>query len=309
MAKILIIDDDKEICRVISNGLRRQGYEVATAENGGEGLKVAAAMMPDLILCDLDMPGLNGQDVVAALRQDPRLGEIPLVFLSACVERDQIRRSMNLGGDDFITKPAPWPEILATISARLARRKKHLQHRDHEVTTAAEVFVGIIHDLNKAASEVQWLSDTTNKMVDQKNRIIQRVHQTLNAHNKPRAGHSTTPQPSASLLVKDNLRKKLLKLSEVKALMACGEYSDIHWGKDQHMMFRKPLKQWETELPPNQFIRVHRQAIINLAFLDYVEKDRDGKLHVHLLEFKPVIPVSQREAATFNRSLKQFQAR
>ena len=308
MAKILIIDDDREIRRVVSNGLQREGYEVKTAANGDEGLAVAAEMTPDLILCDLDMPGLNGQAVVAALRRNQRLGEIPLIFLSACVERDQIRQSMNLGGDDFITKPAPWPEILATIKARLARRKKQLQHRDQEVTTAAEVFVGIIHDLTKTAPEVQWLTEAATSLADQQNRIIQRVHQSLNANKQPAAGGSTAPPPAA-LLIEDSVHKKLVKLSEVKVLMACGEYSDIHWGKDQHMMFRKPLKQWAVELPADQFMRVHRQAIINLAFLDHVEKDRDGKMHVHLLEFKPVIPVSQRETAAFNRRLKQFQTR
>ena len=72
------------------------------------------------------------------------------------------------------------------------------------------------------------------------------------------------------------------------------------------MMFRKPLKQWATELPPGQFFRVHRQAIINLTHLDFVEKVEAGKLRIHLREFKEVIPVSQRETAAFNRCLKAF---
>jgi DNA-binding LytR/AlgR family response regulator len=113
----------------------------------------------------------------------------------------------------------------------------------------------------------------------------------------------------ASVLIKDSHRKQLLKLSEVKALMAYGEYSNIYWGKDQHLMFRKPLKQWAVELPSDQFIRVHRQAIVNLAFLDFVEKDFKGKSQIHLLEFKRVIPVSQRATPTFNRCLKKFRLR
>lgn len=307
MTKILIIDDDQEICRVVGNGLRREGYEVRTAANGAEGLAAAAEMTPDLILCDLDMPGLNGQEVVTALRRDGSLGEIPFIFLSACIEREQIRNSMNLGGDDFITKPAPWPDILAAVHARLARRQKQVRQREQEVEKAAEVFVGIIHDLNKGAPEVRWLADTTASIADQQNRIIQRVHQSLSKANLPGKGSSTASQQPSALLVKDHYRQKLLNLSEVKALLACGEYSDIHWGKDQHMMFRKPLKQWEEELPSGQFIRVHRQAIVNLAFLDFVEKDREGKLQIHLREFKSTIPVSQRETPAFNRSLKQFQ--
>ncbi|MDD5139575.1 MAG: response regulator [Verrucomicrobiales bacterium] len=309
MAKILIIDDDKQICSVVSEGLRRQGYEVTTASNGEEGLVAAAAMTPDLILCDLDMPGLNGQEVVSALRRDGRLGEIPVIFLSACMDRDQIRRSMNLGGDDFITKPAPWLEILAAVNARLERRQKQLQKMDQQVETAAKIFVGMIHDLNQGDTEVRWLADTVMETADQQNRIIQRVHESLTASHSSVTGSLSVPSRPDSVLVKDSQRQQLLKLSEVKALMADGEYSNIYWGKDQRLMFRKPLKQWVVELPSEQFIRVHRQAIVNLAFLDFVDKDSDGRLQIHLREFKQVIPISQRETPRFNRCLKQYQTR
>ena len=113
------------------------------------------------------------------------------------------------------------------------------------------------------------------------------------------------PDPD-SMFLKNSHQRHFLKLSEVKALLADGEYSNVYWGKDQHMMFRKPLKRWQAELPPEHFFRVHRQAIINLSFLDFVEKDREGKLQVHLRDFKEVIPVSQRETASFNRCIKAF---
>jgi DNA-binding response OmpR family regulator len=309
MAKILIIDDDPQICRVVGEGLRRQGHGVTAAPDGKAGLIAAAATTPDLVLCDLDMPGLNGQEVVAALRRDDRTGEIPVIFLSACVDRDQIRRSMNLGGDDFITKPALWPEILATVNARLDRRQKQLQHLNRQVEEAAKVFVGIIHDLNHADTEVRWLADTALDTADRQNQIVRRVHESLSA-NKPVAD-AFPPSPSrpASLLIKDSGRQQLVKLSEVKALLADSEYSHIHWGKGQHMLFRKPLKQWAAELPPEQFIRVHRQAIVNLAFLDFVDKDSEGRPQIHLREFSQVIPVSQRETSKFHRCLREFQAR
>jgi DNA-binding response OmpR family regulator len=320
MAKILIIDDDAQLGRVVSEGLRREGHAVTTAPDGKAGLTAAAALIPDLILCDLDMPGLNGHEVISALRKDNRLGEIPVIFLSACVDRDQVRHSMNLGGDDFITKPAPWPEILAAVNARLGRRQKQLQQRDRQVEEAAKIFVGIIHDLKKGGTEVRWLADTAMDTVDQQNQIIQRVHESLNA-NRPAAAVSPPvlrssptveggPAPSrpASVLISNNRRQQLLKLSEVKALIADGEYSNIYWGKDQHLMFRKPLKQWAVELPPEQFVRVHRQAIVNLGHLDFVAKDSGGRLQIHLKEFKQVIPISQRAAPKLNRCLKQYPA-
>lgn len=311
MAKILIIDDDRQICIVLGEYLRRQGYDVQTASNGEEGLAAAAAMLPDLIVCDLEMPGKDGQGVVSTLRQDPRLGETPVIFLSGCTERDQIRRSMNSGGDDYITKPAQLPEILEAVKARLSRRQKQLEQLDQQLDQAAQFFAGIIHDLNKnqAAPEVRWLADAGSDREEQQNQLLQKVRETLQAGNPTPAAGETALKAPATLLVKDHNRQRFLKLSEVKALMACGEYADIYWGKDQHFMFRKPLKQWAAELPAEQFVRVHRQAIVNLAFLDFVEKNAQGQLQIHLREFKQVIPVSQRETAAFNRVLKQFQGR
>lgn len=313
MAKILIIDDDPQICRALSEFLRRQDYEVAAASDGGQGLKAVAELAPDLIICDLDMPGLSGQEVVSALRRENRPDtEIPVIFLSGCTDRSQIRRSMNLGGDDFITKPAQLPEILEAVKARLERSRKRREQLDQQLEKAAEVFVGIIHDLNtrKSASEIGWLADSVTGLTSQQNQILQKVRDSLLATEPPAAANPAEPAaPPATLLVKKDSRQHFLKLSEVKALMACGEYSDIYWAKDQHMMFRKPLKQWELELPADQFVRVHRQAIINLAFLDYVEKDSTGKLQIHLQDFKQPIQVSQRETAEFNRRLKSFQLR
>lgn len=309
MSKVLIIDDDQQICTVLGDYLRRKGYEAKTAGNGQEGLALAADMVPDLILCDLEMPEMDGQAVVSALRQDRRLGEIPVIFLSGCTERSQIRRTMNLGADDFITKPAELPEILEAVQARLSRRQKQLEQLDQQLNQAAQIFVGIIHDLNQQAPpEVRWLADGSGDMDEQKNQILQKVRQSLNVGKTAAVATEAAPAPP-TLLLKDSNRQHFLKLSEVKALLANGEYADIHWGKDQHLMFRKPLKQWEMELPAEQFVRVHRQAIVNLSFLDFVEKDPAGRLQIHLRDFKQTIPVSQRETPTFNRLLKKFQTR
>ena len=307
MAKILIIDDDHDVCRLLGQFLGQQGYEVASAGDGSDGLTAAAAFNPDLIICDLDMPELNGQGVITALRQDRRLSEVPVIVFSGSTDRDQIRGSINSGGDDYLAKPPNLPELLNAINARLARRQKQVRQLDQQIEQAAQVFVGIIHDLNKMSPAVHWLADTGDGTAEQQNTIIQRVRRSL-AAGQPSAG-KPVPAPSDSLLINTNQRQQLLKLSEVKALLADGDYSNVYWGRGQRMMFRKPLKQWETELPPGQFFRAHRQAIINLSHLDFVEKAKAGKLRIHLREFQEVIPVSQRNTAAFNRCLKAFKAR
>ena len=307
MAKILIIDDDWQIHQLVGGFLRRHGHEVNAASNGGQGLIMAAAFEPDLILCDLDMPGMDGQGLVSALRQDQKLAEIPVIFLSGCTERKQIRRSMILGGDDYITKPAELSEILETVNARLTRLGQQRQRNDHRLDQAADFVAGIINNLGRAGSaDIKWWSEAGESKVDPPNPIIQRVRQILQkqpAANKTEGG---SPNGLSTLLVKNENRQQYLQLSEIKAFLADGEYSTVCWGDARHMLFRKALKQWATELPPAQFVRVHRSAIINLAFLKFVEKDPEGKLHIHLKGFKEVIPVSQRAKSEFNRTLKKF---
>ncbi len=285
MPKILIIDDDVELGSALGKFLRRQGHEVTTATDGRQGL-VAALQGPDLIICDLAMPVLNGHGVLEALRQDKRLEDTPFIFLSGSANREMIRRSMNLGGDDFITKPAELTEILAAVDSRLQRQQQRRQRQEETVKQAVEMFAGIVNDLGGAQAAIEWLAEAAAK------------GQPLDK-NAPVA-----PPAPASILVRKDNRRFFLKLSEVKAFLADGEYSRAHWGRDQTMMFRKPLKQWETELPAEQFVRVHRQAIINLAFLDFVGKGAGGQPEIHLVDFPGIVEVSQRKVSYLNRVLK-----
>jgi CheY-like chemotaxis protein len=291
MSKILIIDDEVAICQVMGAFLRRHGHEVIVANDGKAGLE-AALQKPDLIICDLAMPALNGQDVLVALRRDKRLEDIPFIFLSGTANRSEVRHSMNLGGDDFLTKPAEMSEILDAVNSRLVRRQRQQQRQEEEVKKAVQIFSGIVNDMGSPEAAIHWLAE-----VAASDRALPPVEKT--GLTPP----AVPPVAPSFLATKDN-RRYFVKLSEVKALLADGEYSRAFWGKDQHMMFRKPLKQWEAELPASQFVRIHRKAIINLSFLDFVDNSRSGNPQVHLKEFKDAIEVSQRKVPVLNRSLK-----
>jgi CheY-like chemotaxis protein len=293
--KILIIDDDVQLCGVVAEFLRRHGYEVETAVNGRQGLQAIAEYIPDLILCDLNMPEVDGHGVVTALRQDRRLSEVPVIFLSGCTGRDQIRRSMNLGGDDFITKPASLPEIHEAVHTRLNRLKEQRRLREADLTAAGKYLIDQLQDAKPAGPGPA-----------QDNPVLKRVEQLLLlGGDAPPAAHDQ-PTPADTLLVKCGNRRQFIKLTEVKVVTANGEYSMVHWGQGQKMLLRKPLKQWLKELPAVQFVRIHRQAIINLAFIDFMEEPADGQLIVHLKESDLLFPVSQRGRSRFNRSLKAF---
>src|SRR5882672_24862 len=121
LASILLIDDDEPFRRFLANFLRGHGFTVASASSGREGIALALEFTPDLVVCDLDMPGMDGYEVLARLRRDASLADTPVMFLTGQVAPEQIREGMNLGADDYLTKPVNSTELLRAVNARLAR--------------------------------------------------------------------------------------------------------------------------------------------------------------------------------------------
>ena len=121
MKKILLIEDDPETRRNLATILRLEKFDPLAAENGRVGVELAKKEKPNLILCDVMMPDLDGYGVIAALRADPEMLNIPFIFLTAKGEKPDIRAGMNLGADDYLTKPVAKLDLLAAIRSRLER--------------------------------------------------------------------------------------------------------------------------------------------------------------------------------------------
>lgn len=121
MKKILVIEDEPEMRRNLGTILKLEKFEVLLAENGRAGLDLARREAPDLIVCDVMMPEMDGHAVVQALRQDAKTMNIPFIFLTAKGEKSDLRSGMNLGADDYLTKPVSKADLLAAIEARLKR--------------------------------------------------------------------------------------------------------------------------------------------------------------------------------------------
>lgn len=122
MQRILVIDDDDEIRDDIIDILKLKGFMAEGASNGRIGLEAAKKNHPDLILCDIDMPELDGYGVLQELQRDPALNNIPFIFLTALFSMDKLRKGMNLGADDYLTKPLQIEYLLAAIAARFRRQ-------------------------------------------------------------------------------------------------------------------------------------------------------------------------------------------
>jgi|SRR6476661_695132 len=126
MKTILLIEDNELIRENTAEILELAGYDVLTAENGKLGVEQALAKKPDLVVCDIMMPVLDGYGVLQIFNQNPQLSGVPFIFLTAKTERADLRRGMELGADDYLTKPFDETELLSAITSRL-NRFRHLK--------------------------------------------------------------------------------------------------------------------------------------------------------------------------------------
>lgn len=124
MKKILVIEDEPEMRRNLVTILRLEKYQPLSAENGRIGLDLAIKEKPDLILCDVMMPELDGHGVLKSLRDNSATASIPFIFLTAKGEKIDQRNGMNLGADDYLTKPVAKAELLEAIVARFRRQEQ-----------------------------------------------------------------------------------------------------------------------------------------------------------------------------------------
>lgn len=143
MKKILIIEDEPEMRRNLQTILRLEKFAVLTAEHGRTGVALAQAELPDLILCDVMMPIMDGHEVLKALRNDPATMNIPFVFLTAKGERADLRSGMNLGADDYLIKPVAREDLLAAVEARLKRQNQQDQREFHPDFSSPEPLLSL----------------------------------------------------------------------------------------------------------------------------------------------------------------------
>ncbi|MGH8083730.1 MAG: hybrid sensor histidine kinase/response regulator [Lysobacter sp.] len=158
LGQILVVDDQAANLRVVSSLLTREGYRVTTAANGDEALARYAESVPDMVLLDMMMPGMDGFEVLAALReQEPPL-QVPVVFVTAAHDRDLLLRAFDAGAVDYVTKPFLPEELLARVNAHIGLKltRDRLERVAHE---RAELVNLVAHDLKNPLSSVLFASD------------------------------------------------------------------------------------------------------------------------------------------------------
>ena len=160
MAKILVIEDEQSIRENILDLLEAENFEGIGAINGQVGIKLANEQIPDLILCDMMMPEVDGHGVLKALRSEPLTATIPFIFLTAKADKSDIRTGMEMGADDYITKPCTPQELLKAIAIRLEKQKtisRQSQKTLDELRT--NISMSLPHELRTPLNAIMGFSE------------------------------------------------------------------------------------------------------------------------------------------------------
>jgi len=158
--KIVVIDDETNIRETLTDILTFQGYKVYAASNGKLGLQCIYREKPDLVLCDIMMPDMDGYEVLTRIRGDETLKGLPFLFISAKNDQDSIRTGMNLGSDDYLSKPFKTADLTAAIETKLRRFKEFKDSLNKEIELLQEQFSQFgFQEFNKPSNSILGVID------------------------------------------------------------------------------------------------------------------------------------------------------
>ena len=157
--RVLVIDDSPEIRLVIEEVLVMFGHHAILAEDGMSGVKAAIEHLPDLIICDIRMPGMDGYETLKRLRSEQATVAIPFMFLSGATDRVTIRKGMELGADDYLTKPFSPKELMAAVSARIEKQAEVKRAADKQLNELrGNLTMALPHELRTPLNGIMGLS-------------------------------------------------------------------------------------------------------------------------------------------------------
>lgn len=243
MKTILIIEDDSSLLENLSIQLSNAGFKIVSAENGKLGYEMALSKLPDLIICDIMMPQMNGYQVKEKLNNNNSTLDIPIIFLTAKTEISDLRKGMNLGADDYLFKPYKVEELLKSVDIRLKKS-----------------------DRIKAGFQKNYSS------------------------------FSKRYGKGDSIFLTVNDEPKFIKISDIIYIRAERQYVNLCIKSNAIYLIRKPLTQWETILPVQNFFRIHRSTIINSDYISKIEKWFNSAYRIHLKNISEPFILSRRYA-------------
>jgi signal transduction histidine kinase len=158
--KVLVIDDTPEIRMIIQETLNLYGFNTLVAADGGAGLRMAQEDKPDLVICDINMPGVDGYEVLTKLREGTTTAMLPFIFLSGATDKVNMRRGMELGADDYVTKPFTPKELLAAVNTRLDKQAELQRQSDRRLDELrGNITLALPHELRTPLNGIMGLAN------------------------------------------------------------------------------------------------------------------------------------------------------
>ncbi|MBI3124437.1 MAG: response regulator [Ignavibacteriales bacterium] len=267
MKKILLIEDNVDLAENISSLLEKDGYIIQTAFTGEDGLSTFIDFKPDLILCDILLPGINGYSVLKRLKKMEGILLPIFIFITAKNQRDELRQGMVLGADDYITKPFTHEELLLAIKVQFEKRTNTMKKLNafSEMRRPANGKANAIFS-NKSSSE------------------------------KEIAGHNEY------IFLKSKKETGFHLINKIIVIKSLKDYTNIYLKDDKSIMLHRTLVEWEKKLPAEKFLRIHKQTLINRDYIENIEQTTSNRFLITLINYPKKLEVSQR----YSRKLKKL---
>jgi DNA-binding response OmpR family regulator len=159
MKKILVIEDTPAMRDLIVDTLTMENYECVAAEDGLSGVEAARQHHPDLVICDIHMPRMDGYGVLESIRSESAMSTMPFIFLSGAAERGNVRKGMELGADDYLTKPFTIQELIASVTAQFEKQATIQAHSDKRLEELrGNITMALPHELRTPLNGILGLT-------------------------------------------------------------------------------------------------------------------------------------------------------
>ena len=157
--KVLIVDDTEDVRMIIAESLSIYGFNALTAADGRSGIDIAKQEHPDLIICDINMPQLDGYGTLSALREHDSTATIPFIFLSGAADKLNMRRGMEMGADDYLTKPFTHAELMAAVNTRLEKQAELQRQSEKKLNELrGNITLALPHELRTPLNGIMGLA-------------------------------------------------------------------------------------------------------------------------------------------------------